>query len=104
MRSATRAKTGKDPAYLKWIREQPCAVPGCAVASPTIYAREAAHVGMRGMSQKCADREAIPLCAWHHRLGPQSHHRAGKRFWSLHSIDREELIAYYNNRFEEEKR
>src|SRR5690348_9289800 len=76
----------RDPKYLEWIRgfccivcwlagtgewEAFCAEPhdvyGKAVdqTSPT----EAAHVGERGLGQKCSDRETIPLCAAHHRMG-----------------------------------
>jgi len=53
---------------------------------------EAAHVGKRGIGQKCSDWEAIPLCRWHHRIGPESHHTLGKNFWKHHAINRDELI------------
>jgi hypothetical protein len=85
MRSANRKKTGKDPEYLKFIRGLPCLV--CARLGG-----EAAHVGLRGMSQKCPDREAIPLCAKHHRTGKDSHHVLGKKFWEYHDLDRETLV------------
>jgi hypothetical protein len=63
---------------------------------------EAAHVGVRGLGQKSSDRSAIPLCAEHHRLGRDSHHRLGKRFWEHHGLDRDALIAELNRRYEEE--
>ena len=68
-------------------------------ASPT----EAAHVGLRGLRQKCSDRETIPLCAEHHRTGPDSHHVLGKKFWEHHDMNREAWIAAYNERYEQEK-
>ena len=115
MRSATRKKTGRDPAYLKWIRTLPCVC--CCFESYRsgliwemlgtvmlvgIPVTEAAHVGGRGLSQKCNDRETIPLCRWHHRTGPESHHRAAKRFWEFWAIDKTELIRKLNENFEEE--
>lgn len=95
MRSATRKKTGKDPAYLDWIRRQGCMICGSARV-------EAAHVGLRGMSQKCPDREAVPLCAVHHRTGEASHHRLGKRFWDHYGIERDGIIAFYQRGYEAE--
>lgn len=112
MRSATRKRTGKDKAYLAFLHEMPCAIEYCAVQSdPKLLmgvssfseARtEAAHVGPRGLSQKCPDRQAIPLCIWHHRTGPSSHHSLQKLFWSFHGLDRDALIAQYNRKFEEQ--
>jgi hypothetical protein len=64
---------------------------------------EAAHVGDRGLSQKCPDRQAIPLCKWHHTEGPESHHRLGKQFWATWGIDRDALLAQLQERYEKEK-
>ncbi len=111
MRSATRKRLGRDKAYLDWIRSLYCAVcmlpwkisgSGVAYSNVQQYPTEAAHVGDRGLSQKCSDRETIPLCALHHRLGPQSHHRAGKKFWRIWNLDRDKLIREYRERFEME--
>jgi hypothetical protein len=90
-----RARKNEDPAYLDWIRTQPCVL---CVSWGMFQKRitEAAHVGMRGMSQKCSDRETIPLCAEHHRLGPVSHHVLGKKFWAHHGLNREEMIRSFN--------
>lgn len=103
MRSATRNKTGKSPLYLKFIRAQLCAVlttspnfVGCCDQTRT----EAAHVGVRGLLQKCPDREAIPLCRFHHRIGPHAAHRLGKKFWTLHGLDPKELIRQFNEQFD----
>ncbi len=109
MRSATKRKTGRDPEYLEWIRSLACVVcarvawrrtsEGVKQDTPT----EAAHVGTRGLSQKCPDRETIPLCAYHHRTGTYALHRLGKNWWKLHGIDRDALIAELQKRFQEEQ-
>ncbi len=118
MRSATRKKTGKDKAYLAWLHKIPCIV--CVgwervqrliagtqtwgdVADMQANLRgvpEAAHVGERGLSQKCPDREAIPLCGFHHRTGPHSSHVLGKKFWTLHALDKDAIIARLNAEYE----
>ena len=54
---------------------------------------ECAHVGRRGLGQKCSDRECVPLCRFHHTTGINSHHTLGKRFWSHHGLSRHALIA-----------
>ncbi len=113
MRSATRKRTGKDPAYLIFVRSLSCVC--CDKCSTielmklehdhgnTVCLTEAAHTGKRGLSQKAPDREAIPLCKWHHTEGPESHHRLGKAFWNKWGIDRDELIAELQSRYEKEK-
>src|SRR6267154_5182190 len=91
-RKPTKKRKGQDEAYLTWIRTQRCRI--CAD-----WQTEACHVGVRGRGQKCPDREAIPLCAFHHRHattpggGPWSHHSLGKKFWVTHGLDREEVIS-----------
>lgn len=111
-RSATRNRVGKNPTYLAWIRTLPCVVCLMVVAKSSWHeihafmfqrtATEAAHVGERGLSQKCPDRETLPLCRWHHTEGPESHHRLGKRFWTVWGLDRDALIAELNGRFKSE--
>ena len=113
MRSATRLKIGKDPVYLKWLHTLPCVVcvalsgQDCEHRTTHIWQNtptEAAHIGIRGLSQKCPDREAIPLCSTvHHREGPESAHKLGKAFWSHHGLDPKKLIADLNERFEAEE-
>lgn len=71
-----------------------------AQKSPT----EAAHVGEHGFSQKCPDRQAIPLCGLeHHREGPESVHKMQKRFWARHRISKRRIIAALNRQFEMER-
>lgn len=87
-----------DPDYLDWIRSLPCLI--CAKLNRPQFGRtEAAHVGMRGLGQKCSDRETIPLCACHHRTGEHAHHVLGKRFWTFWKLDRYELIQKYNRMY-----
>jgi len=112
----TRARRGRviDRQYLLYIRSLPCTV--CwsrnvqmvekfhAMGLPYVYQSsrtEAAHVGVRGLGQKSSDRETIPLCREHHRLGPHSIHRLGKHFWEHHGIDKDALIAELNRRYGE---
>lgn len=99
MRSATRKHTGKDPAYRAFIAAQPCFI--CRLFKQYQQTRtEIAHVGERGLSQKCPDRETLPACAWHHRLGPESLHRLGVKFWQRWGLDKAKLLAEYQYRFQ----
>lgn len=93
----------KDAKYLNYIRSLPCTI--CALLAGLIEANhgvyllhqrsktEAAHVGERGLSQKCSDRETIPLCCEHHREGKYSQHKLGKKFWEYWKLDRDELVS-----------
>ena len=83
-------KPVRDPAYLAFIRSLPCAV--CPRTPPRV---EAAHVGRRGLGQKCSDREAIPLCSLHH----QEQHRIGlKQFAGDYELDIPFLIEQLNEK------
>lgn len=64
---------------------------------------EAAHVGLRGLGSKCSDREAIPLCAEHHRIGPDSHHALGRYFWAHYGLDRDAIIKELNRLYDIER-
>lgn len=106
MRSATKKRMGRNPAYLAWIRTLPCVC--CeqllrSLRSEQCGPTEAAHVGERGLSQKSSDLETIPLCRWHHTQSPEAHHRIGKKFWAYWGIARDALIKSLNERFESEK-
>ena len=124
MRSATKKKLGKDQAYLAWLHTLPCVCcellrmrlmeAGLAEADSKVQTAptEAAHVGERGMSQMCPDREAIPLCgvttymdgpaSGHHREGPTSGHKLQTKFWSYWGLDRNTLVETLNAKYEEE--
>jgi hypothetical protein len=92
-----------DGRYMEFIRSFPCFV--CVMLRHRQATRtEAAHVGQRGLSQKCSDRETLPLCGTHHRTGEHSHHRMGKKFWTFWGISRIDLIAKYQQQYEKERR
>jgi hypothetical protein len=109
-----RKNRQRDKAFLAWIHLQPCAVAAALVAPLNMGATRtlivagcsgritAHHAGTRGLMQKADDRTAIPLCEAHHQHGPKAVHRIGKQFWNSHGIDRDELIAGLNAKFEAE--
>jgi hypothetical protein len=84
-----------DPQYLKWIRSLVCVI----VSRKCRGFVEAHHAGIRGLGQRAEDNTAIPLCVRHHRLGEDSVHRLGKRFWQRHNLDRDDLILGYQKAF-----
>lgn len=87
----------QNPKYLDFIRRCECVL---ASTGDCAGAVEAAHVGDRGLGQKCRDQETIPLCGYHHRTGPDSQHVMGKNFWDHHGINRTELVTMYQSIFE----
>lgn len=88
-RTKPRRGPSRDADYLKWIRTLPCVVCALPQRGPT----EAAHTGPHGISQKSSDYSVIPLCWDHHQRGNDSYHRLGWRFFQVHGIEIEELIA-----------
>lgn len=69
---AIKPKRGRiqDEAFLAFVRAQPC-----LVHSPECKWRvEAHHIG-----RPRDDRRVVPLCAWHHREGPDAVHVLGAR-------------------------
>ena len=98
-----KKRLGDDPEYRAWIRTQQCLACYANQLTQTCPT-ECAHVGQRGLGQKCSDRETIPLCSVvHHRLGKTSHHVLGKNFFKYHFGQQGEAqtwINYYNNRYE----
>lgn len=100
-----RINPNRNPAYLAWVRNLPCVV--CRIWKLTRFEYgkiEAAHVGARGLGRKCSDIETIPLCAHHHRTGPQSHHSLGRRFWTFWRINRIETIREYQEQYEKKEK
>lgn len=130
-RATPRRGRLRDPQYLAWIREQPCylccyltfkahalteALAGIGgILASELFPKsimparqesptEAAHIGTRGLGQKCSDRETLPLCGVeHHRIGAYSHHKLGKRFAEFHGIDIGAAVAQYNEAYERSK-
>jgi len=111
----TRLKRSKPPTlpqwvldFWEWVRAQPCVC--CQTIADAIMhgnqkdslgnyrplqksPTEVAHIGPRGLRQKCDPREVVPLCGvLHHRLGPYSAHRLGKEFWKFHELGRESAL------------
>lgn len=105
MRSATKNRIGKDPAYIAWIHTQPCAVAGTQYEEFCSGHITAHHAGDHGSSQTAPDLTAIPLCVAHHLngAGPYAiHGPLGKNWWTFHGINRDELISDFNVLFEAE--
>jgi len=89
-----------DVKYRSYIRSLKCCVPNCRRG----YI-EAAHTGPHGIGQKSSDRSCIPLCAWHHRTGPNSLHQLGPvKFQEHHkvsiSVQVEALNIFYRENLE----
>ena len=109
-RKPRKHQPGDNPAYRAFVRTFGCVA--CyhqlLPADETLQwrqnsATECAHVGRRGLSQKCPDSESLPLCAIeHHRVGPESHHVLGKRFWGFYGLDRTGLIKQMQSLWAEE--
>lgn len=77
----------RDPEHLKFVRSQPCCVPGCK-RGPI----EANHVGgSKGMGQKCSDLEAVPMCQRHHRF---YHDKGRKHFEFYYRLDVRAIAAH----------
>ncbi len=100
-RKPRKRQSGDNPAFRAFVRTFACVACYDQLIRETVPAypfiqtspTECAHVGRRGLSQKCPDCESLPLCAIeHHRVGPESHHKLGKRFWGFHGLDRVALI------------
>jgi hypothetical protein len=93
----------EEPERLDFIRSLPCMI--CSILRSRQGSQtEAAHIGQRGLGQKCADSETAPLCALHHRIGEHAHHRLGKRFWIFWNLDRSEVISRYRSLYEKTER
>ncbi len=110
-RPGKRRGSLKDRAYLAWLHELPCVVcilpwklwlSGVVYSNVQTSATEAAHVGTRGLGQKCSDRETIPLCGACHRTGRDSQHVLGKKFFQHHGLDKDKIIAELNRLYDEE--
>ena len=133
-RKPRKKRAGDDPDFKAWLAQWPCficllldctnagsgaTVFNAIVGSPEMRRlasrrlsrvsgeTQVAHIGLRGIGQKCPDRQAMPLCAIHHLHqtaggGPDSHHTIGRAFWSRHGIDRDNVIAILNELYRKE--
>ncbi len=87
LRPNARKNRNVDPQgleYLRWLKTLPClvcmAVPQ-AQTSPT----EAAHIN-GNFAAKADNMSAVPLCAYHHRLGSFSQEVLKRRFFECHNL------------------
>jgi len=73
--------------YLDFLRKRPRCLINLLICRQ--YRIEAAHTGSHGRGSKAHDIWALPLCAWHHRLGPDSYHALGgeELFEQKHNVD-----------------
>jgi hypothetical protein len=93
----------KEPAYLAWLRRQPCAVGPDGCSGPV----EAAHVRTAkrgdpptGLGRKPDDCRATPLCRGHHRDGPDAQHKFNElRWWVGHGFDPHVVAEEHYARF-----
>lgn len=94
MKRTKYARRKRDLAYMAWIRSLACVC--CGTRSYV----EAAHVGPKAFGQKCPDRQTLPLCRTHHRIGRDSVHVLGRKFWTIWNLDRDQLIRELNDAYE----
>ena len=90
-RNAPRPAWKVATAFLQWLRGRECAVSNANCDGRM----EAAHVdfmGAKGMGTKTEDRNAIPLCTFHHR---QQHTRGWQTFQKDHGIKADTLADAY---------
>ena len=80
----------KRPEHLAFIRKLPCVICGGEgqIEAAHVRMNDASRGKVQAVGQKPDDRWTVPLCAYHHRMGPKAQHAMGERqFWELHQID-----------------
>ena len=92
----------KFPKYLALIRLCPCLICGnipCEAAHIRFSSAKYGKVNS-GVGSKPHDKFTVPLCAYHHRLGPKAQHSMGEsQFWELHAVEPLELaLALWGER------
>ncbi len=68
---------------------------------------QACHVGVKGTSQKCAERDMMPLGERHHMhptMGgfTDSHHAGTAKFWDWHRLSRLRALEFLRHLYVEE--
>lgn len=66
----------KAPDHLELVKKLPCSVNGCGRGEIDPHHLMKPEGVFRG-GMKSEDRYTIPLCRWHHTLGPEAVHRKG---------------------------
>jgi hypothetical protein len=103
-RNAPRPAWKVEKAYHQWLRGRPCAMAGKAFGLCG-DGMEAAHTPdpmSKGASTKAADKNAIPLCRYHHQrhtdmgwsaigLNKEAAHALGNAYWAAWKGDKGEL-------------
>jgi hypothetical protein len=88
-------KPERNPAYLAFVRKQPCCVCGKQ------WGIEACHSGPHGIGQKSPDHSSIPLCRTHHSDARVGLDRIGRAaFEDLHGVNVQKLIRDTRRRAE----
>jgi hypothetical protein len=89
--------------FLAWLKTKSCA---CCGQRKGI---EAAHIGttesakQKAFGQKFPDWESIPLCILDHKEGKRSIHKMGAtNFFEYWGMDRDGIIALYQQKYREE--
>lgn len=92
-----KEKTYRSEKYKAFIRKQPCLICEYPVSE---HHHEALN-GKKGVSLKCPDNEALPLCRFHHI----ERHAIGKKtFFKRHGFLNESWktwVMVYQSRYEE---
>ena len=85
IRRKKRRGPPRDWRYRDFIHSLECTTCGAPPRS------EVAHIGSRGMGQKCSDYETIPLCTSCHLTSQYAYHRLGKvafeAFWDMDCLE-----------------
>lgn len=96
-KASTRREDPVGPArstsHLARVRQQPCLAcrPG-AQQSPT-EAHHCRHLSPRTLGKRVSDFLTVPLCGWHHQIGPDALHRGDEAsWWEAVGIDPREFI------------
>lgn len=82
-----KPKTARDPDYLNWLREQPCAF--CRHPAPS----EVSHHGRRGVGLKASDHLALPSCRRCHRRHHSKHSSPHRRYDAMTPEERRDAYA-----------
>ena len=94
----------KDPAYLRFIRRQPCCVCGKPAPSQAAHIRSGyPEAGWRptGMQEKPDDFRTLPLCSTCHLDGPKAQHKANEsQWWRGHDIHPPSLCARFLSQYQ----
>lgn len=76
----------EEPAYLAWVRLQPCLICRRPGSDPAHIRTGSRQYGKRqcGMGEKPDDRWVLPLCRYHHT---EQHSRNELAWWASYGID-----------------